>query len=121
MNSSETREQKALAACIEAVAAATDIKRLKLVIGDSLAACREAWDAQASEADRYVSHIETAYAFYTDDEYEERVYLDDEAQGEIFATCPYCLTAHNAIQARKAARKRLGAARRAITMIGKVV
>ncbi|WP_180979412.1 hypothetical protein [Janthinobacterium sp. AD80] len=33
--------------------------------------------------------------------------------------CPYCLAAHNAIQQRKVARKRLGAARRAVTMIGK--
>lgn len=33
--------------------------------------------------------------------------------------CPHCLAAHNAIQERKVARRRLGAARRAVTMIGR--
>jgi hypothetical protein len=121
----KTKEQKALAACVELVAAAKEVKRLKSLIGDSLSACHAAFDALMLDGHPLVweSHLGSAYAFETFDptQYTEgkRVYLDNAEQQAILSACPHCLAAHNAIQERKQARKRLGNARRQITLIGR--
>lgn len=124
-----TIEQKALAACRASAAAAKEIARLKQLIGDSLGACHAAWmhlnpgamwDANGRE---WKSHLSEAYSFEDEEETQytsgRRAYLPPELQQEVLAQCPHCLAAHNAIQARKQARKQLANARRAITAIGK--
>lgn len=121
-----TIEQKALAACRASAAAAKEIARIKQVIGDSLSACHDEFAKQFPDDHpiAWKPHLADAYEPHDVEETQysegERVYLDDEEQLEILAKCPHCMVAHNAIQARKAARKQLGAARRAITMIGRV-
>lgn len=120
------KDGKALAACVEVVAATNEIKRLKRLIGDSLEACRAAYNAENVDAHpmAWKSHLEMAYAFEILEETQytegERIYLDENEQQTVLAACPHCLAAHNAIQDRKQARKRLGNARRAITRIGTV-
>lgn len=121
-----TLEQKALAACRASAVAAKEIARLKQVIGDSLSACNDEFARKFPDGHplAWKSHLADAYEPHDvmESEYgeDERIYLDDEEQQAILAQCPHCLAAHNAIQARKLARKQLGAARRAITMIGRV-
>lgn len=119
-------EARALAACRELAAAAGEVKRLKQVIGDGLQACFAAWaEAHPGEITGrpHETHLATAYAFEVEEETQytsgRRVYLESVEQAELLAACPHCLAAHNAIQERKAARRRLGAARRAVTMIGR--
>ena len=129
----KNKEEKALAACIESVAAANEVKQLKKIINESLSACRDAWGKANHNNDHdehgnlYALHLETAYAFeviehgdYNKDSHHDtgRYYLTPEEQQAILSVCPHCMAAHNAIQDRKQARKRLGNARRAITRIG---
>ncbi len=117
-----TPESRTMGACRALVAAAPEVKRLSNLIGDAMSACHEAWYRLQSNngwnAVGYTLHLETAYAFEVGEE-GDRDYLSDAQKLEVLAACPHCLAAHNAIQERKAARRRLAAARRAITMIGK--
>lgn len=119
------KEEKALAACIEMVAAKNEVKRLTKMIGESLEGCFNEWNKENSHASHdHETHLKMAYAF-EDVERDgggcgmKRVWLDDDEKMEIISECPHCLAAHNAIQDRKKARKRLGNARRNITMIGR--
>ena len=103
-------EEKALAACIEYVAASREIKRLKGVLQSSLAACED-----------HGSHLSAAYAKSEDEDDwgdMEIAYLGPAEQMEVLEACPHCLAAHNAVQDRKKARQRFGSAKRAITRIG---
>lgn len=99
------REAKALKACVEVVSAKNEVKRLTEVIGNSLSLCEES------------PHLKQAYAYEERCE-GDRKYLPELAQLLVLQACPHCLTAHYAIQDRKAAKKRLSSARRAITIIG---
>jgi len=121
-----TSETRALAACRELVSATGEVKRLTRIIGDGVRACL----AEFAKADpgnftaQHAPHLAAAYAHIVIEEatqYDsgEVGYLPLSDQLEILAECPFCLSAHNAIQERKVARKRLGAARRAVTMIGR--
>lgn len=119
-----TIEEKALAACIEYVAAGAEIKRLGAAIGDALCRCHETFASQqGTQWMAYKSHLEAAYASEENEEtqYSEgrKIYLGPADQMEILGACPHCLAAHNAIQDRKKARQRLGNAKRNITRIGK--
>jgi hypothetical protein len=126
-------EQKALHACADYARLHVEIKRLTLALGDALDHCPGVagkrlpadWvtcsgdDAQAHHDD--ITHLKEAYTPETvDGEYEPHlVWMNDFEIREYLAVCPHCLAAHEAIQARKAARKALGKAKRAITMIGR--
>ncbi len=117
--------RKALAACRESAAATKEIKRLSNVIGDSLSACNVAFIQLHGDFTQTVwrLHIERAYEFEVIEETQYtsgvRDYKTPEEQMEILAECSHCLAAHNAIQDRKKAKKRLANARRAITIIGR--
>lgn len=122
-----TPESRALAAVRELVTRTADVKRLSTLIGDSIAGCVIAWQEKHCDKDgnhrnpsgeQHESHLKAAYEFDEDDD-GDRAYLTPAEQIEILAVCPHCLAAHHAIQERKAARRKLGAARRAVTMIGR--
>lgn len=113
-------EARALAACRELLAARKEVERISHLIGDNLNACPLMKDPIEYGPKGPVTHLAMAYASEdiendhghggTHKEWNNQHLLDD---------CPHCLAAHNAIQERKLARRRLGAARRAITLIGK--
>lgn len=121
-------EQRAVAACRELVAATAEVKRLSCLIGESLNACPMMNDPIEYGPKGPITHLSRAYAS-EEVEYDRgygdggcdyrKEWLDECDKREILAECPHCLAAHNAIQERKVARKRLGAARRAVTMIGR--
>lgn len=117
---SSTIEQKALAACRELVAAQGVVKAISKRIGDHLSACEGTnMDEAAIERGDPRTHLAQAYEPETveNDSYPgthkewNNLYLLDD--------CPHCLAAHHAIQERKLAKKRLGAARRVVSLIGR--
>jgi hypothetical protein len=123
-------EQKAVAACAKYVRLRMEIKRLSAAIGEAIEYCpgvggkRRVTQAfggatftNIDESDP--THLKEAYEPDLQGYPPEAVYMEPEDILEYLAVCPHCLAAHNAIQARKAARKSLGAAKRAITMIGR--
>ncbi len=123
-----TPEQKALKACVDYAHWSAEIKRLTTVIGDSLAACPGVNDHlqftgigfSPAEVDRFhadETHLRRAYASDMDDD--GTSWLSRSEQMEILSACPHCLSAHEAIQARKAARKSLGAVKRQIGKLGR--
>jgi len=126
-------EHKALRACADYARLHIEIKRLTLEMGEALDRCPGVsgnrlpadWltctgeEAAAHHGD--ATHLKEAYTPKIEgDQYEpHQVWMSDFEIREYLAACPHCLAAHEAIQARKAARKSLGAAKRAITMIGR--
>jgi hypothetical protein len=68
------------------------------------------------------THLKAAYTPDVEDDgaYSQwTVYMTDAEIREYLAACPYCLAAHEAVQARKAARRSLGATKRFIGMLGR--
>ena len=120
-------ESRALSACRELVACRTEVERLGGIIGNALGSCHDEF-ARAQEKknsslweakwETYESHLSTAYKPDVDDDGDAH-YLSNDEIVAMLAVCPHCLAAHNAIQERKAARRKLGAARRAVTIIGR--
>lgn len=127
-----TSEQKALRACAEYARLSGEIKRLKVVLAESLSKCPgENGHLQLPDGPFDQERINQHYAdqthlkaAYTPEVVEghydrDQVFMTDAEVREYLAACSHCLAAHEAIQARKAARKSLGAAKRAITLIGR--
>lgn len=118
-----TAESRALDACRALVATRAEVERLSSAIGDSLSACHLDWmREQEKKGDmwgNYESHLKAAYEPEYNDE-DDAYYRDEAAIQTMLGTCPHCLSAHNTIQERKVAKRRLAAARRAITMIGRI-
>lgn len=113
-------EQRALPACQDLVAATAEVKRLSRLIGESLSACPMARDDAECGPKGPITHLSLAYASETVDTDHGYGGTHKEWNSQhLLDHCPHCLAAHNAIQERKVARKCLGAARRAVTMIGK--
>lgn len=110
-----TAEQKALKACGDYARLSAEIKRLTREIGTHLGACLD--DKEAKGVHPIENCLVEAYAH--DEDESGRYFLTAAEQDEILSKCIYCSAAHLAIQDRKAARKSLGAAKRAITMIGR--
>jgi hypothetical protein len=102
------QETKALAACRNFVSRAAEVKRLTRVIGDSMQACPDSG-----------RHLTDAYACDVDEEHGERLWLEPHDQEEVLSECVACKNAHEAIQLRKAAKRHVASAKRAITRIGK--
>jgi hypothetical protein len=116
-------EQRALVACRELVAATAEVKRLSRLIGEGLSTCPMAIAAVEYGPKGPATHLSNAYAAEevendnwggTHKEWASRAEVL-----EILSECPHCMAAHEAIQARKVARQRLGKARRAVSMIGR--
>lgn len=124
-----TEAEKAIAACIAYARAGADVARLTKVIGEALNACATAHlekyagcVTNGEYPPEWESHLKQAYEFEEDDDYfgdSRRVYMDAEEQAEFLAQCPHCLAAHTAIQQRKEARKKFGAAKRYVGSIGR--
>lgn len=116
-------EQCALAACRELVAAAGEVKRISKVIGDSLSACPMMKDPVEFNDRGPATHLSQAYASENVENDSghgmHKEWMEPSDALKIISACPHCLAAHKAIQERKVARRRLGAARRAVTMIGR--
>ena len=127
-----TPEQRALRACADYARLSGEIKRLSAALADALAACPgvnghlQLPDGPFDQ-DRInqhctdQTHLKAAYTPEVVEGHYDRdqVFMTDAEVREYLALCPHCLTAHEAIQARKTARKLLGASKRAITMIGR--
>jgi Zn finger protein HypA/HybF involved in hydrogenase expression len=124
-------EARALAACREQSSANAEVRRLSKAISRALSACFEVWaKGTVSSYDEfayrpYTSHLEQAYAHeeVENDHWSgtHKEWLSESDKLEILGECQHCMAAHNAIQERKVARRRLGAARRAVTMIGRLI
>lgn len=122
-----TNEQKALKACADYARLTREIASLKTALGDHLGKCKgvEPEDAPCHEDfDVAVgdTHLRVAYTpELSESDYFEpyRVWKGDKQIRAYLAICPHCLAAHEAIQARKAARRSLGAAKRQIGLIGR--
>jgi hypothetical protein len=118
-----TDEQKALKACADYARLTREIALLKNAIGDHLFRCpgvevevmEEGLPCATTEP-----HLKKAYSGEVVGEWEPYMrYFSDKEIREQLAVCPHCLAAHEAIQARKAARRSLGSAKRQITILGR--
>lgn len=110
-----TIEQKALAACREYVNWKARIKTLSEAIGGHLHLCHMIRPKDQASSD---THLSEAYR-PDHDEYMTTYMAPDEVVEFLRQNCQHCLAAHTLIQGRKAARQKLGAAKRQITKIGK--
>ncbi|MGA3803705.1 hypothetical protein ACI2VP_05170 [Ralstonia nicotianae] len=118
------RAQKALAACAEYDRLMLEIAALTTKIGESMEYCTRMVTAENGVShfpDGAQSHIAEAYAGFIDDNGfgPEQGYWPPEEVLEMVSECPHCLAAHQHVQARKLARKRLGIAKRKIRAIGR--
>jgi hypothetical protein len=114
-------EQRAVSACRELVAAKAEVKRLSRLIGEGLNACPMMKDPIEYGPKGPITHLSMAYAaeeVENDDDWGPSTHKEWNNQ-HLLSDCPHCMAAHLAIQERKVARKRLGMARRAVTMIGR--
>ena len=119
--------EKALAACIAHAKAKDEIARLSTEIGEHLCRCpgvngETDADAPSIPFKDHQTHLARSYEPRLDDGYFEpvRSFLSNkEIVALLTEECSHCLAAHNAIQTRKQARQKLGAARRWITRIGR--
>lgn len=115
-------ETRALAACRDLVATKTEVESLGHLIGDALGRCFTDWykaQPEWSNPTGHEPHLKAAYAPIIYEFEDETCYRDEAAIVAMLADCPHCLAAHKAIQERKVARRKLGAARRAVTIIGR--
>lgn len=127
---------KALKACADYARLSVEIKCRTKAIGDALSKCRgikgeraEGYDFVEERVTYHdaeggdTSHLKEAFAFDIDDSHPyvlERFYKDEsEILEYLREACPYCLTAYEHIQARKAARKQFGIVKRSISAIGR--
>lgn len=118
-------QQKALIACKAYADTNKKIKRLGNEIGALFSSCiavqSHKWrDKNLTEnswnCPQFEPCLKKYYQPYVDDD--GTYYMTDVELREALE-CPHCLAAHDLIQERKKARKTLGAAKRAITMIGR--
>lgn len=126
-----TPEQKALKACTDYSRLSGEIKRLSASLGQSLRQCPGVRGELLTPAfiDRPfdsvgfddVTHLKEAYTPEPNDGDYDRwgSYLTNDQVRHALSVCQHCLDAHEAIQARKAARRSLGAAKRQISLIGR--
>jgi len=115
-----TEEQKALKACTDYARLTREIASLKSALGDHLGKCAGVRTPELGDS----THLSVAYTpevIESDSHYEDahNVFMTDVEIRKYLAVCPHCLAAHEAIQARKAARRSLGAAKRQIGLIGR--
>jgi len=110
-------------AVIDLVRAQDEVRRLGKGIGQALG---NSYDAQTAHGGEYVEYLKLAYEIERDYDGCGRMdaYFanhDDDVEGYLAEHCPHALRAHHLIQERKEARKRLGIARRRISVMGKTL
>jgi hypothetical protein len=118
---------KALKACADYARLSGEIRRLSVQIGEHIGKCPGVnGDLQPAPDDgwymRYQKdrmHLKEAYTPDPQGFPPENVYMEPGDIEEYLAVCPHCLAAHEAIQARKAARKQFGIVKRAISAMGR--
>lgn len=117
---------KLISAVVAYYHAQQSIKRLTQGIGESRGFCL---DAQAPPGSNclIVDHLKNAYAMTRDESDDDEFWTRSEAyyvtgmppEDYLAETCPYYLTAHKLIQARKEARKQFGIAKRRISALSR--
>lgn len=118
------KSDKALAACIKYDFLMAEIKRNTKKIGEGFSYCTRmvSKDGYFDPVlpDGVKSHIQEVFAGFVggDFECEHRHYGKSKAI-EIIGECAGCLKSYNAVQERKMNKKKLGAVKRAIRMIGR--
>jgi hypothetical protein len=115
-----TEEQKALKACADYSRFSGEITRLSAALSESLSKCSGVRTPELGDS----THLSVAYrpeVVESDEHYGDvhNVFMTDVEIRAYLAICPHCLAAHDTIQARKAARRSLGAAKRQISVIGR--
>lgn len=120
--------EKALAAIREYDRLMTAIAQNKADIGDGLDACVRYVDTDEDgrKCEHLIpgdgkSHLAEAFEprLVSNDYFDQETYSSPEEIAEILIDCPGCQKAYAAIQERKANRKKLGAVKRAMRMIGR--
>lgn len=114
-------EKSAVKACADYARLMREIASLKTALGDHLGKCPGVRTPEHGDS----THLGLAYIpeLSGGSEYYEptQVWKSESQIRDFLAICPHCLAAHEAIQARKAARRSLGAAKRQISLIGRKV
>jgi hypothetical protein len=125
-------EQKALRACADYARLTHEIAELKRKVGNHLSKCpgmhgylltdsAYADNQTLAKMNADCTHLKAAYTPEVESSPVDHwnVYMTDAEIREYLAVCPHCLAAHEAVQARKAARRSLGATKRFIGMLGR--
>jgi len=117
-------EERALNACVEYAKQSALIKDRKREIFERTHACYEANGGSVTLDGG--SHLSMAISHRVIDTYDSldepdtcKAFLTNSERQTVLNQCQHCALAYEAIQIRKAARKALGNAKRAITLFGK--
>lgn len=112
---------KALSLCQEYDSLLSKVSRLTTNIGNKLAACPRSKDNEGKSTKKGLpfTHLSEAFEMTYSDEDDDVVYPSEEQKSEILSTCPNCAAAYEHVKERKEAKKRLGAVKRAIRLIGR--
>lgn len=102
-------------ACVEYVRAHEEVARLTTEIGISIFKCREEKAKAAGEDTEYSTIPHCLPDYYRDN----RTSIDAGFGHVDFPDCQYCTNTDALIWERKLARRKLGAAKRQITVLGK--
>ena len=106
-------------AVIEYYAASQNVSHLTKAIGDSSSMCAEKQlQDNGGYLEEYVDHLRAAYSGSRGEE-GEFIHDNGDPAKYLAGVCIQCLITHGFIQERKRARRRFGAAKRRITMLGK--
>jgi hypothetical protein len=127
-----SHELKALRACEDYARLSGEIADLKRQVGNHLSKCpgmhgyllvdsATADNQTLAKMSADCTHLKAAYTPEVESSPVDHwnVYMTDAEIREYLTACPHCLAAHEAVQARKAARRSLGATKRFIGMLGR--
>ena len=113
-------EDKALSICREYDELMSKVSKLTNGSKDSLMACPRSNDPNAKTTVKRLPYTHLSEAFEIQyDEDNEGAILSEKRKAEILKDCPACSKAYVLVKERKAAKKRLGAVKRAIRLIGR--
>ena len=117
---------KALMACIQYDFLLREIDRLTRCIGESLSWCPISINADENTPLTKKGFVKTHLAQAFEPEIEDDgtmqpcyIWFDDAEITEFLSECPHCTQAYRQIKERKEFKKRLGAVKRTIRMIGR--
>lgn len=114
--------EKYKTACIEYARARAAVGTASKKIGDALAACADdqydKLDPDCWHLSNPVEHLKMAYALSNDENGVYHANHDGDPAEYLAGVCQHCLSAHHAVQERKQARQRYGAAKRRVAFLG---
>lgn len=117
---------KALKACADYAHLNSEIKQLTKLIGDALHYCKgvRGTCGVGDDGMKYGdhdddTHLKSAFTPDIDDEGHAMWMTDSDIREYLFENCDCCLKAYGFVLERKAAKKALGATKRAIGAIGR--